>query len=265
MCIAPMTREIEYLKPAEYLQEMARRPIAYLPVGLLEWHGPALPFGTDTLAAHRACAAAAERTGGLILPPLSCGTGARRSRAELEEIGLSEPPQGIFGMDYPANSVRSFYARVEVFEAMIEDSLRMIEEHGFRVAALVTGHAGDGFTDVMQAQCAKISARNNCRAALFHAWADVDQRPYHAGHANLMETAVAMYLGADTALDRFPPRETPLQSRDWGLYDPAAQHGQIVEDPRDATIKLGKLFFERGIEEIVRQVNLLWQQTEESK
>ena len=45
------TVQFEYLRPEEILKEQERCSIAYLPVGPLEWHGPAMPFGTDPLAA----------------------------------------------------------------------------------------------------------------------------------------------------------------------------------------------------------------------
>ena len=46
------TVQMEYLRPHEILQEKERCSIVYLPVAPLEWHGPAMPYGTDPLVAQ---------------------------------------------------------------------------------------------------------------------------------------------------------------------------------------------------------------------
>lgn len=47
------TVQLELLRPGEILAERERCSIVYLPVGPLEWHGPAMPYGTDALLAQR--------------------------------------------------------------------------------------------------------------------------------------------------------------------------------------------------------------------
>lgn len=44
-------------------------PVAYLPWGSLEWHGPHLPFGVDGLIAQAVAERVAQRIGGVLLPP----------------------------------------------------------------------------------------------------------------------------------------------------------------------------------------------------
>ena len=46
------TVQLELLRPGEILAERERCSIVYLPVGPLEWHGPAMPYGTDALLAQ---------------------------------------------------------------------------------------------------------------------------------------------------------------------------------------------------------------------
>jgi len=60
---------------AEQAQTALReRPLAYVPIGSLEFHGCHLPLGLDTIHAYRFCLAAAERTAGVVLPPTFWGT-----------------------------------------------------------------------------------------------------------------------------------------------------------------------------------------------
>ena len=59
----------------QVLEELARSPIAYFSVGSLEHHGQHIPVGFDSLWVHKACLAASEITGGVVLPPTYWGTG----------------------------------------------------------------------------------------------------------------------------------------------------------------------------------------------
>ena len=56
------TVQFEYLRPEEIVEEQERCSIVYLPVGPLEWHGPAMPYGTDPLAAAEVARRAAKIT-----------------------------------------------------------------------------------------------------------------------------------------------------------------------------------------------------------
>ena len=53
------TVQMEYLRPGEILAEKERFSVVYLPLGPLEWHGPAMPYGTDPLMAQELARAAA--------------------------------------------------------------------------------------------------------------------------------------------------------------------------------------------------------------
>ncbi|MBM4079129.1 MAG: hypothetical protein FJ278_05460 [Planctomycetes bacterium] len=53
---------------------LVERPLVYVPIGSLEFHGCHLPLGLDTLHAYRFCLAAAQRTAGVVLPPTFWGT-----------------------------------------------------------------------------------------------------------------------------------------------------------------------------------------------
>jgi creatinine amidohydrolase len=56
------------LKPAEFLRRLAERPVAYLPMGMVEPHGHAAAFGLDLIKAEYLCDEAAERFGGIVAP-----------------------------------------------------------------------------------------------------------------------------------------------------------------------------------------------------
>ena len=58
----------------EIATAMAEVPLCYLPVGTLEWHGEHAAVGLDALKAHAVCIRVAERSGGLVVPPLYWST-----------------------------------------------------------------------------------------------------------------------------------------------------------------------------------------------
>jgi creatinine amidohydrolase len=59
-----------HLLLSEFRNILNRNPVAYIPVGLLEWHADHLPLGTDCLRAEAVCDIAAEQLGGIVLPVL---------------------------------------------------------------------------------------------------------------------------------------------------------------------------------------------------
>src|SRR5260370_37992881 len=67
--------EAEFMLPHELSAAGAPCPVAYLPLGSLEFHAAHLPIGLDALSAHGICVRAASRAGGIVLPPLHYGTG----------------------------------------------------------------------------------------------------------------------------------------------------------------------------------------------
>jgi len=63
----------EELRPDEFLERVRRCPIAYLPLGTLEWHGRHLPLGADGLQARGVFELLARRVGGVVMPMLFLG------------------------------------------------------------------------------------------------------------------------------------------------------------------------------------------------
>jgi creatinine amidohydrolase len=70
-----MTDKVDYgeLLPHELAARMAQRPVGYLPLGTLEWHGEHNALGADYLQSLGLFRRAARRFGGVVLPPLWVG------------------------------------------------------------------------------------------------------------------------------------------------------------------------------------------------
>lgn len=67
-----MTDKVLYseLTPAEFRERLAAVPVAYLPLGTLEWHGEHLPLGSDGIQSQGFFEMLAARVGGIHRVPI---------------------------------------------------------------------------------------------------------------------------------------------------------------------------------------------------
>ena len=62
--------QMQFMRPGQ-LEAAAREfPVAYVPFGLIEWHGTHLPLGNDAIKAHAILVKCAEQFGGAVYPPV---------------------------------------------------------------------------------------------------------------------------------------------------------------------------------------------------
>jgi len=62
--------QMQFMRPAQLEEAIRDFPVAYVPFGLIEWHGRHLPLGNDALKAHAILVKAAEQFGGAVYPPV---------------------------------------------------------------------------------------------------------------------------------------------------------------------------------------------------
>ena len=60
----------EELTPTEFRERLVEAPVAYLPLGTIEWHGEHLPLGSDGLQSREFFIMLARETGGIVYPML---------------------------------------------------------------------------------------------------------------------------------------------------------------------------------------------------
>jgi len=131
------------LRPAEALERRRECPIAYVPIGTIEWHGLHNPYGADTLQAEQLAILAARKGGGLAFPPLYYG----ESRVEsLMEANASDRDQIAEGMGLPADNFlpeRHPFGPAEQasnYQRLLIHILAEVESLGFTVGIIVAGH-----------------------------------------------------------------------------------------------------------------------------
>jgi creatinine amidohydrolase len=122
-------RRYELLYGEELFRLIRERPLAWLPLGLLEQHGGHLPWGLDGLKAHAVCRRLAGRLGGVVLPAnhFSGVHGDCRDADETE-----------FRRRHAANG--DLLYRERTFRTFLDETFDSLANTGFRVIVAYTGH-----------------------------------------------------------------------------------------------------------------------------
>jgi arylsulfatase A-like enzyme/creatinine amidohydrolase/Fe(II)-dependent formamide hydrolase-like protein len=131
------------LAPKEFRARIANAPIAYLPLGTLEWHGEHLPLGTDGMHVTAVFERLARKQGGIVLPMLFLGPDLH----ETDEKGFD-----FYGMDaigakragelaYPRQQLTgsAYWVPDETFRAILEATFKQLRRAGFRIV-VAQGH-----------------------------------------------------------------------------------------------------------------------------
>lgn len=178
----------EEMRPDQIEAVLRERPIAYLPWGSHEWHGPQNAIGLDTIKAHHQCLALCARTGGVVLPPVYCG------------YQTMKPARG-----FP----HCLEFEKETVTTLVRQHLEQLYDEGFRVMVVVMGHYGGKHVEAVKAGVAAFTERHY----LARVWAFPDYEPtaeagFGGDHAGINETSLLMHFRPDLVdLGQLP--ETP--------------------------------------------------------
>ena len=223
------------LLPHEFRRRLAERPIAYLPLGTLEWHGEHLPLGSDAMQSEGLMIECARRFGGIVMPPIHLGP----DRAKPLDDGKM-----LVGMDY-ANSTTPprqldgscYWVPIGLHLLIVDAILAQLKRAGFQ-AVFADGHgpSRSSWAENLSERQARFGLK------LFGVTRQIARQwKSQVDHAARNETSLMMHLRPDLVdLSQLPA------SRDvW----PQGVGGQ---DPRDASAAYGKECFETSVELVRR-------------
>jgi creatinine amidohydrolase len=131
--------KVHYLEllPDELRARRAACPVAYLPLGTLEWHGEHNPLGADALISAGLFARAARLFGGVVLPPLFLGPDRTRIEPDgaqlqgMDYADVTTPPRQLDGSCY--------WAPEGLFLLLVENIIAQAKRAGFSVI-VADGH-----------------------------------------------------------------------------------------------------------------------------
>ncbi|MDO8684486.1 MAG: creatininase family protein [Armatimonadota bacterium] len=250
----PDNREVEVryhmLRPEQIVARRKECPVAYIPIGTLEWHGVHNPLGADTLQAEGIAIRCAQEGGGLAFPPLYYGESRSEALMEAnagdrhliaEKMGLS--PENFNPEKLPFTPTE----QVLNYNKLLLHILAEAETLGFKVGVLVAGHYP--LIDHARAAALLFNQRRYGNKERMLAWAFVDYAlvddkfPIAGDHAGGWETSHVMALHPQTVdLSLLPPRGEPLIGVGFRI------------DPRDSTAEFGNETIEAAVDVAIKEV-----------
>ncbi len=231
----------ERMLPDQIVAARTACPLAYLPLGTVEWHGEHNATGLDSLKAHALCVRAAQRGGGLVFPPLWYG--------EHREIQLMEAnPQSRDGiaekMQLPPENFMFGYMGGQTVEQqayfycqLLSNIMDQIKSLGFAAIFILCGH-------YPLATYASFAAGIFNRRTGIPVYAAKESElvadlGYSGDHAGKWETSLLMAL--EPGLTDLSKLQADRSVRPVGVGG---------EDPRDAS----KEFGEQGVAAVVERM-----------
>lgn len=200
---------IEYLRPHELRKSVAKSPVGYVPLGTIEWHCEHLPVGLDALTAHGLCLRAAVETGGLVFPPLYYGTGGGHSA-------------------YPWTIMM---AESHEISALLEKTLQRMQDFGFKLAVLFSGHFAPLQLEMIEALAKTWNAKGGIK--VLATAVNMFELPLAPDHAAIFETTLLAELWPSRVdISRLPPMTNGPETDDfeetrhdpkhplWGIFGP---------------------------------------------
>ena len=231
--------QFELLLPWQLRAILAKRPVAYIPLGTYEWHGEHLPVGLDSLTSHGICLRAATKDGGVVFPPHYYSVGGGHGQ-------------------YPWTIIKS---EPDEIEAQLNFTLQRLEMFGFKLAVLFSGHFPDMQLDMIDRVAASWNKRNSTLRVLATAVNRIEGLNFAPDHAGIFETTLLAALRPDLVrLDRLKSlAEAPLPKSedDFGEVRHNPNHpiyGVFGPDPRHFNPEEAKPLLNACVSWLVAQV-----------
>lgn len=230
------------LIPMAFRQRLAAAPIAYLPLGTLEWHGEHLPLGADGLQAQGFFTHLAQRVGGIVLPMLFLGPDLQQTvdgqdYFGMEIVGFAKgSPQRLDGSAY-------WIAEAQ-FKSLVEAILFQLARAGFKI---VVAHGHGPSTKIFDQHRFEWSKQFDLDLLICWNIQNWDRETgLQTDHAAANETSLMMALHPDMV----KMEQLPTQPSEW----PRAIKG---EDPRlHASAEMGHKIISKNLawmENVLRQ------------
>ena len=230
--------EAERLTRPEALEVLLKRPLAILPIGATEQHGPHLPLGTDTFMAAEVARRLASRTGGLLFPALPVG-------------------YSWVWRDIPGTLVID----EATLQQVIKDIVHNLHRQGVRTLVLVNGHgANESALKYAVRELADETPMKVLYFSYFNHFGDsekqvIDSPKWHGMvHACEVETSLLLAVKPelcrmDRAVEEYP--EVPPAYGVSALSLGSLSASGVFGDPTLATAEKGEKLIEAAVARIV--------------
>jgi creatinine amidohydrolase len=210
----------EELTPLEYQLRMDDAPIAYLPLGTLEWHGEHMPLGSDGIQPFEFFREVAATVGGIVLPALFLGPDKMEETDGLEYYGkdLGNNPNSEKQQYEKQKLAGSIYWIPDLlFNSIIENILKQLKRQGFKI--LVAHGHGPSTIQIIK-HTPEWEAKFGIK--IFHLWGSEndDLEGFMSDHGAMLETSVIMKYRPELIHMENLPKDTDIWPVGIRGYDP---------------------------------------------
>jgi creatinine amidohydrolase len=228
----------EELSPEELVARLKKRPVGYLPLGTLEWHGAQCALGADSIQARGLFERAALRFGGVVFPPLWLGP---------DRIAYGDEGRSLIGMDTDATTLPAqqlpgscYWVPEDLFIAVCEAVLSQARRAGFR-CVLADGHGPSRLAWGRMAD----AWEHRFDLKILSAVRDFPDGAWKTqmDHAGKNETSVMMAIRPDLV-------DLSRLTHDRSVWP----KGVAGEDPRDASADYGEAMLEATLAAIGKRI-----------
>lgn len=224
--------------------------VAVVPTGSVEQHGPALPLGTDFMAAEALAATCRDRDDVVVLPTIP--------------VGVSEHHRQFHG---------TLWTDPETFEDYVRDVIGSMAHHDVKKAVVVNGHGGN--SGALRRAARTLRQDETAFAAPWNWWESLgglDEELFGdagIGHADQMEASMMLRIADHLVRERAMADAEAGASDSWGEFVHGANVGfdtvdfsdsGAVGEPTLATHEAGDKLFEKAEEELAALVDWLGDQ-----
>ncbi len=224
--------------------------VCILPIGVVEYHGPHLPLGTDMLHSHAVACAAADQEPALVYPAYHFGLNTETKHF----------PGGIVLRD-------------RLLFDLLENICDEISRNGLKKIILLSGHGGNRYFLPLFQQLLLDKGKDYVTYTFSHSAGsrEIEKQIMQSevdGHAGERETSLALAVNPQLVRldlleerDRWPDQQRQQHLRnmqtatDWVARFPEHCTG----DPRLATAEKGQAVFEAQVASLVEQLRQIKQ------
>lgn len=222
------------LSNARILGQIKKRPVAIIPVGSTEQHGPHLPLSTDSDIVTHIAQKVSERAGLLLMPTIECGVSHEHSPF----FNLSTSPAAL--------------------EKYISEMCVSLWKNRVRTVIILNGHHGN--QDALQGIPSRVMrGRKGFRVLVYSYWHFMKRRFDHAG---FVETSIMRAISPNVEMSKarrglveadYTREELRKLGRIASKSFIRATKNGVWGDPRGATAREGRKILAEVIASIVKE------------
>ncbi len=193
------------LTPDEFRKRLAEAPIAYLPLGTLEFHGEHMPLGADGIQPTEFFKEVASEIGGIVLPALFLGPDRVETVNGNEYYGKDNGNHPSLDKQYYEPQIltgSAYWIPNEVFILILKGILKQLKRQGFKI---VVAHGHGPSTHQLINHASEWEKEFGIR--IFNLWGtgNDDWNGFMSDHGAMLETSVIMkYRPELVQMDKLP-------------------------------------------------------------